>query len=135
MNPRTTILTLALALTSSVFVPAAVEARDYRVDVYTGDKYGAGTDSNIFLTIHGERGQTKECRLNGHIRGNAFESGNIDSLVLRNLKDVGNLTHVVVRSDGTYAGSDWYLEKVEIDYRPFDFRRWIDVDNGRVRSR
>ena len=30
----------------------------YRVLVYTGDKFGAGTNANIFLNIFGEQGDT-----------------------------------------------------------------------------
>lgn len=30
----------------------------YRVLVYTGDKFGAGTNANIFLNIFGELGDT-----------------------------------------------------------------------------
>ena len=30
----------------------------YHVEVYTGEKLGAGTNSNVYLCIEGERGDT-----------------------------------------------------------------------------
>lgn len=31
---------------------------NYKVHVFTGDKSGAGTDANVFLTVYGEMGDT-----------------------------------------------------------------------------
>lgn len=31
---------------------------DYAIAVYTGDKMGAGTDSNVFTTLYGENGDS-----------------------------------------------------------------------------
>ena len=31
---------------------------EYKVTVYTGDVFGAGTDANCFISIHGEYGDT-----------------------------------------------------------------------------
>ena len=36
------------------------------------DQQGAGTDSNIFVRLIGERGITNEVRLNGFAKGNIF---------------------------------------------------------------
>ena len=30
----------------------------YHVEVYTGDRLGAGTNSNVFICVEGERGDT-----------------------------------------------------------------------------
>lgn len=39
----------------------------YKILIHTGDKIGAGTDSNISVIFRGVLGSTKEYRLNGHI--------------------------------------------------------------------
>ena len=44
----------------------------YRFAVKTGDESGAGTDSNIFVILHGEKAVSNEVRLNGYIGGNSI---------------------------------------------------------------
>lgn len=102
-----------------------VRDRTYDVFVRTGTRTGAGTDSNIYITIYGPKGNTGEHRLNGLISGNAFENGDGDSVRLERLKDVGKPTKVRVRSDGTYAGAAWDLAYIAIDGRPARFYKWI----------
>lgn len=36
---------------------------DYTVEVFTGDVFGAGTNSNVFLTLFGEFGDSGEKKL------------------------------------------------------------------------
>ena len=103
---------------------------DYRITVKTGDKFGAGTDANIFLTIVGSRGTTGEHKLNDLISGNAFERDQTDHCTLKGLTDVGELAGVTVRSDDFGPGSDWLLDHITIQpaNRPavqFDCRDWL----------
>ena len=35
----------------------------YVIEVYTGDKAGAGTDAHVFITLFGKRGQTPKTQL------------------------------------------------------------------------
>ena len=35
----------------------------YVIEVYTGDKAGAGTDAHVFVTLFGKRGQTPKTQL------------------------------------------------------------------------
>jgi len=46
---------------------------DYLVHIYTGDKWGAGTDANVMITIFGEDGDSGERRLDNN--KNNFETG------------------------------------------------------------
>ncbi|CAK6689415.1 hypothetical protein IFHNHDMJ_00603 [Synechococcus sp. CBW1107] len=87
---------------------------DYKVDIYTGTSSGAGTDSNIFITIYGDKGNTGEIKLNPLISGNAFENGDKDSVILKGREDIGSVKKVKLRSDGWYAGSDWQMDKVVV---------------------
>ncbi len=87
---------------------------NYEFEIKTGDQSGAGTDSNIFLVLYGEYGETSEVRLNGHISGNAFERNKTDKFKIDMNEDVGRVYRIDLRSDCKYAGSDWLLSYIKI---------------------
>jgi len=86
----------------------------YGFSVKTADKTGAGTDSNITMTIIGDKGQTTAQVVNPLISGNAFERNQTDTFTLSNAADVGTITGLVIQSDGQYAGSAWDLEWITV---------------------
>jgi hypothetical protein len=87
----------------------------YRVRISTGDEAGAGTDSRIFLTLIGTAGHSPEMELLDSLAGGSkFERGKTDEFALRNIKDVGDITRIVLRSDATAIGSDWLLSRVVV---------------------
>ena len=49
----------------------------YKVTVYTGDVSGAGTDSNVFITMTGENGDTGERQLSEANNTNKFERNQV----------------------------------------------------------
>lgn len=99
----------------------------YDVTIKTGDKTGAGTDSNIYLTMDGVLGRTKEIQINQFISGNAFERNQTDRFTLKNIKTIGEFPRSVkIRSDGKFAGSGWYLESITINGKTARFDRWIE---------
>ena len=52
--------------------------RRYVVEVYTGDKSGAGTDANVYLQIIGKRGDTGIRKLlRSREPGKKFECGKV----------------------------------------------------------
>ena len=61
----------------SVFVTNSVcnisTGCEYIVSTYTGDKFGAGTDANVIVSLFGEGGETGEFTLDN--KGDNFESG------------------------------------------------------------
>lgn len=100
----------------------------YWVAVTTGDLQGAGTDANVYLTIHGKRKSIYDIHLNPHFPGNAFERGetdttgfNIDEISGPN---VGDLVSVELWQDGSFAGSTWYPERVIVERR---YPEWTHV--------
>ena len=99
--------------------------KKYSIMVQTGDVSDAGTDSNIYITIEGDKGKTQETRLNGYINHDAFER-NTKEYVTLTLDDVGKLTKVFIRSDGSGAWSGWYLSNVSVDDKSAAFNRWVD---------
>jgi len=55
--------------------------KKYRVNVVTGNEKGCGTDANVFLTMHGEQGDSGERQLkNSETNRNKFERGQVTTL-------------------------------------------------------
>ena len=38
----------------------------YRISIYTGDKRGAGTDANVYITLFGDLGDSGEKKLDNN---------------------------------------------------------------------
>jgi hypothetical protein len=102
----------------------------YRVTVHTGDKRGAGTDANVFIILHGEKGDTGKRKLEGS--GNNFERAKADVFGIEAF-DIGELTKITVGHDGSGFGSGWFLDNVVVrdetlrnkEYK-FQCGRWLD---------
>lgn len=104
--------------------------QDYLLSIKTGGELGGGTDANIFVTLHGKNGDSPEYRLNGLVKGNAFERNQSDACVLKNVDDVGELQAITVRSDGGSPGADWFLDSVTVIVGgraagTFSYRGWL----------
>jgi len=135
-NPGASNLSMASILAPLATTPAVQWANyvnsipagpsTYTVLIKTGTKSGAGTDSNIDLTLIGSKATSESVRLNTRIKGNAFENGDLDVVTLSktDLKssDLGIIRGITIKSDGAYAGSDWYIESVRV------------IENGREMS-
>lgn len=111
----------------------------YHFKIYTGDEACAGTDSNIFVILQGVYGRSREYRLNGNIKGNAFERNQCDEFDLTIEEKVGQVYRIFLRSDCRYAGSDWLLNKIVIhevgkaDQKSIFFiNEWIENQKSRV---
>ncbi|XP_035657481.1 lipoxygenase homology domain-containing protein 1-like [Branchiostoma floridae] len=91
-----------------------VKKQDYIIQVYTGDKFGAGTDSTVHMVIHGTQGVSTRLKLLNNMEDhNKFESGGVDTFLLETLP-VGIPKRIVIGHDGKGRGSGWYLDKVII---------------------
>jgi hypothetical protein len=53
---------------------------EYLVKVYTGDKFGAGTDANVYVNLTGEFGDTGERHLKDSNNVNKFERNKVKHL-------------------------------------------------------
>lgn len=103
------------------------QTRNYQVSIKTGDRTGAGTDSNIYITLDGVLGRTNEIQVNQFISGNAFERNNTDTFMLKNINNIGEVIRSVkIRSDAKFAGSAWYLESITIDGKTVQVNKWIE---------
>ncbi|CAH1776005.1 unnamed protein product [Owenia fusiformis] len=111
--------------------------QEYQVEVYTGDKLGAGTDANVYLEIYGKRGDTGRRKLKKSLNNyNKFESGKMDVFAVTAV-DLLELDYVVVGHDGKGAGSGWFLDKIIIKDSPesdekfeFECNQWLDEGEG-----
>ena len=108
----------------------------YEVKVYTGDKRGAGTDANVFLTIHGINGDSGERELRKSENMNKFERNQVDTFKVKAI-ELGELMKIKIRHDDAGGiGSAWYLEKVEIHHPKedrmylFNCQNWLSTKEG-----
>ena len=109
----------------------------YRIDVKTGKRSKAGTDSNVTIFFSGEDGTSDEYKLDDETMSslsrhqNKFERGQVDVFEIE-APDVGTLKQLCVRMDGSGFGSDWLLHSVTIhdmvskaSYK-FPCNKWLD---------
>ncbi|KAF6256823.1 hypothetical protein COO60DRAFT_1640423 [Scenedesmus sp. NREL 46B-D3] len=92
---------------------AAVDEKplQYEVVVYTSDVRGAGTDADISIELHGDKGQTPAMRL--ETSANNFERGQRDTFAVA-APNVGALSGVAVVKEGGGLSGDWHLQMVEV---------------------
>ncbi|MDR1326123.1 MAG: hypothetical protein LBK00_08830 [Treponema sp.] len=103
----------------------------YCIRIKTADKYLAGTDANIFISLVGEKGTTREIRLNPLISGDAFERNDLDHVYDIDLEDVGQIKELLLRSDEWGLGPDWYPDYISVARfdTTFNIGRWIEDKN------
>uniref|UniRef100_A0A8C3USI3 Lipoxygenase homology domains 1 n=1 Tax=Catharus ustulatus TaxID=91951 RepID=A0A8C3USI3_CATUS len=95
-------------------VEEPLEVHTYKISVFTGDIYGAGTDANVFLNIYGDLGDMGERKLSkSETNFNKFERGQEDTFTIQAV-DLGILYKIKIRHDNSMLSPDWFLEKVEI---------------------
>jgi hypothetical protein len=98
----------------------------YTVDVYTGDKRGAGTDANVYCILHGKLGDTGERQLTKSTQHtNKFERKQLDTFVL-DAVDLGELQSLTIGHDGSGPGAGWHLDKVAVKVG----RLWVLSSNA-----
>jgi hypothetical protein len=84
----------------------------YEIAVITGDKRGAGTDSQVYVTLFGNRGkQTQDIHLKDSNNHNPFEKGQTDKFTV-NCDYIGELTKLRIQHDNTGRLPGWFLDRV-----------------------
>ena len=84
---------------------------NYNVSVTTGDRRGAGTDANVYITIYGENGDSGKQKLTSG--KNNFERGATDTFGIQCI-DLGKISKVKIEHDGTGFGAGWFLDKIKV---------------------
>ena len=106
----------------------------YLIDVKTADKFAAGTDSNVFITLFGKTSDSgKQALVKSN--ENLFERNELSSFELE-LTDIGTLTKIKIETDGAGLGASWCLDHVAVtnqstgDKYTFLCNEWIDKKKG-----
>jgi hypothetical protein len=125
-EPRRVVLAAVLALVSALSVSFALApganasaARFYNICVQTGTVSGAGTDSNVAVSINGTKGTTGFITLDD-TRDN-FENGTYECFPTWST-DVGSVTSVTVWTDGN---RNWFLSYINVNGQTAPFNNWV----------
>ncbi|NXO58853.1 LOXH1 protein, partial [Aramus guarauna] len=114
----------------------------YEVHVYTGDKLGAETDSNVYINLLGTRGDAGKRKLHQSKNNNVkFRQGQMDIFYIKAVS-LGDLEKVLISHDGAGPGNGWFLDKIVIKHNEgkeaqevvFPCNRWLDEyrDDGKT---
>lgn len=111
----------------------------YEVRVTTGDRFGAGTDSRVFITLEGQNGTKSNEVLLDNAQDN-FERNKTDVFSVESVY-LGELKSIRMRIDGTGIGANWFLDKVVVKSEKdggkewyFLCGSWLDSTHGMSRD-
>jgi len=127
---------------SLIELPAVVKGKEtakvvhYSVTVMTGEEDAAGTDSNVFIEIVGENGDTGKRWLKKAEDDTAlFARGSVDTFDIEAVS-LEKIKKIRIGHDNSGSTPGWFLEKVviknsenEAEYS-FPCRRFLDEDEG-----
>uniref|UniRef100_A0A8D3BN03 Lipoxygenase homology domains 1b n=1 Tax=Scophthalmus maximus TaxID=52904 RepID=A0A8D3BN03_SCOMX len=110
---------------------------DYHIAIKTGNIPGGSSDSNVFVKLYGEKGDTSKILLvvSANNLGNYFETGRIDIFAVETF-DIGQINRLMIghTNEGMRAG--WFLDSVQIlvpvhgrQYM-FPSHRWLCKDEA-----
>ncbi|KAI3380663.1 hypothetical protein SNEBB_002301 [Seison nebaliae] len=115
-----------------------LQHQKYDVMVETGKQRGAGTDSNVFICLFGQNGDTGDRRLiSSKTHKNKFEKGNIDHFMIEAV-DLEQLKSLRIGHDNTGNAAGWFLNRIDVkcnrDKYEFLCNRWLakDEDDGLI---
>ncbi|KAL3869892.1 hypothetical protein ACJMK2_042519 [Sinanodonta woodiana] len=104
----------------------------YIVSIHIGDVHKAGTDSNVYIELYGDRGMTGRRFLKHSISNTEkFKQNQVDVFELEAVY-LGDVEKVVIGHDSKGPGNGWYLEKVVVQQSPdsreviFACNKWLD---------
>lgn len=85
---------------------------EYTIEVHTGSKKMAGTDSQIFITLYGSSGTSKKIHLKDATSDKKlFEKNSVDKFKFR-MNGIGEVRKIRIEHDGKGFAAGWYLDKV-----------------------
>ena len=105
----------------------------YYFEIKTGDKTFAGTDTDIFIVLYGEKGISTELKLNDYVlTENPFERNSLEEFSVE-IDDIGQIFKIDLRKDFQSLDSMWYLTSIHIKRKSalanpsrFLFNDWIE---------
>lgn len=108
---------------------------NYKVEVHTGNKSGAGTNADVFLNLFGEFGDTGERWLRKSQKNrDKFEKNQVDVFNIEAVQ-LKHLNKIRIGHNGKKPGAGWFLNKVVVRQdgnskydQTFECNRWLAVD-------
>eukprot|EP00951_Prasinocladus_malaysianus_P004879 scaffold34498_cov47-Prasinocladus_malaysianus.AAC.1 len=102
----------------------------WQIRVHTSDIKGAGTDANVFITLHGRDGDSGK-RVLVAKGGADFERGKVDEFELTGRK-IGQLERIRVGLDNSGPRASWHCKMVEVlcpgaEWVRFPCNRWLST--------
>jgi hypothetical protein len=103
----------------------------WNVWVYTSDTKNAGTDSNVYMVLYGDRGKTDEIKLKSVKE--SFEPGKCDEFKI-DTEEIGQPFKIRVGHDNTGRRPGWHLDRIEMENEQtkeryvFRCNRWLADD-------
>ncbi|CAF0764579.1 unnamed protein product [Adineta steineri] len=116
----------------------------YILQVLTGGKRFAGTDSNIQVTIRGSTSETRKLALTSN-NADLFEQNQLDTFAIVGW-DIGDLSEITVESDKTQLASDWDLKEMimwkilpsdnhKLTQIYFPFNNWLGTKESKLKAK
>uniref|UniRef100_A0A3Q2WL46 Lipoxygenase homology PLAT domains 1b n=1 Tax=Haplochromis burtoni TaxID=8153 RepID=A0A3Q2WL46_HAPBU len=111
---------------------------NYHIAVKTGDIPGGSSDSDVFVKLYGEKGDTSKMMLvvSANDLGNYFETGRVDIFTVETF-DIGQqINRLLIGHTNKGMRAGWFLDSVQIlvpvhgqNYM-FPSHRWLDEDEA-----
>lgn len=95
------------------FVDMSLIMVNYRIDVKTGDTWGAGTNANVGIRLHGLGKQTEEFKLDRAWRDD-FRRGSTDDFCVMSEISIPEVTMIKFWRDSAGYFSSWYVDYIEV---------------------
>uniref|UniRef100_A0A3Q3R3S5 PLAT domain-containing protein n=1 Tax=Monopterus albus TaxID=43700 RepID=A0A3Q3R3S5_MONAL len=111
---------------------------DYHISVKTGHVSGSSTDSDVFVKLYGEKGDTSKTMLlvSTNNLGNYFESDRTDIFKVETL-DIGQqINRLMIGHTNKGMRAGWFLDSVQImvplhgKHYMFPSHRWLSKDEA-----
>eukprot|EP00056_Hartaetosiga_gracilis_P011787 m.180988 g.180988 ORF g.180988 m.180988 type:complete len:2129 (+) comp13581_c0_seq3:61-6447(+) len=108
----------------------------YEVSVQTSDISGAGTDSNVYIIIYGDKHDSGERSLSkSSTHRNKFERSNVDVFDVEAV-ELGEIQRIRIWHDSWGVGAAWHLDRVTIkdpirdEEKLFICDQWLSKKHG-----
>ncbi|XP_032775722.1 LOW QUALITY PROTEIN: oxygen-regulated protein 1 [Strigops habroptila] len=97
----------------------------YVVSVHIGDRWGAETFSNVYISLYGKRGDTGVRKLHTSLaKGRKFQRNKVDSFLVEAVS-LSHLQKVVIGHDGEGYGAGMYLKMVTVKESRDSDKEWV----------
>ncbi|XP_015483309.1 polycystic kidney disease and receptor for egg jelly-related protein [Parus major] len=108
----------------------------FLVTLYTGSRWNAGTEVEVFLQLIGQYGRSK-FRCLWHRPSPAFQRGSIDCFLITTAKNLGDIRSFRVRLKNEGESPTWFLSRAEVEDMStrkvwfFLCRKWLFLDKNK----